>query len=437
MFSFSRNIVFIAACLGLWSCGQRISSPSSFKYDPNNATTCPSASETDKYVEVPVFPDLRLSAKITNIPGLNLHQEAVESPEWKNKKLRVYFELDRPFDPAKKLFIFLNGGPGGDHSVMHALKAIFPEVFESYNVIALDHRGVGCSKPLFPGDLPAESMLMRFAAYDIEAIRKSFGDDHREITVWGGSYGTMLGQTYALLYPDHLNHLILAAAFSAADDFNDAQRKYPSLAVTTVPGVEEKFKLLEAKDSDLAKRFLTWSVRKFYKYKGRVKEIPETLSKVLELLEKNQRSEAFTLVAPDRWVLQWMTRSIACIEIFRAEALHADEFQMFPYNFSTCSEFEGTYEYFNYTDALKNIGARTLLLSGFYDHVTPFEAMQRMSKKIPNNYFHVDMHLGHDVQRSKPLCLGPLVNAFLSNAPNEQLQQLSLVKDCRTPPTIE
>jgi hypothetical protein len=35
----------------------------------------------------------------------------------------------------------------------------------------------------FPGDLPPESMLMRFASHDIEVIRKSFGSDSLEIVV--------------------------------------------------------------------------------------------------------------------------------------------------------------------------------------------------------------------------------------------------------------
>jgi hypothetical protein len=147
----------------------------------------------------------------------------------------------------------------------------------------------------------------------------------------------MLGQTYALLDPDHVRQMILAAAFSSADDFNEAQRKYPSLAVTTLPGLEEKFKLSESKDLEFANRFLTWSVRKFYSYQGRVKEIPEALSEISRLLENNQRSEAMVRVAPDRWVRPWMTRSVACIEIFRGDVLYDDKFEMFPFNFRTCS----------------------------------------------------------------------------------------------------
>lgn len=207
-----RVLAFILWCLS-WSLPAAA-------YDPKTATACPGASETNRYLDVPLFYDIAATgAKISNINGFLPHPEGVREPSHIGKKIKLYFELGAPFDANKEIFFIIPGGPGSDHSLLHAVEKYFPHLMEKYNVVAMDHRGLGCSKPLFPGSEPYQALLMRYAAADIEFIRRELGGSDARINMWGGSYGSFLAQTYALLYPEHVGKTILSGAFSAGDDY--------------------------------------------------------------------------------------------------------------------------------------------------------------------------------------------------------------------------
>lgn len=418
------------------SCARPQENLSTPKYDPDTTHECPAPDALRHYIEVPAIYDLAsVGARLENIPSLspNPHAELLDD-HWDQRKIKLYYEMARPYDPSKEILFLQQGGPGGDHHILHEYVAKDPELADRFNVVAMDHRGVGCSHPLFPGDFPFQSLLMRYAAADIEAIRKDIGGADAKINVFGVSYGTMLAQTYALLFPGNLNKLALQSAFSKAEDFDLAQAKFESLAISTIPGQMERYQAIKTSHPDLAKHFVLWAVRPMYRYWGRVKQVPENFDRFEEAIHVGDIDRAMELTLAERFVMPWMTRSIACVEIFKVATLYRDEFKMFPFNFDTCSEFEGSYEYFDYTEGLRNIGARTLIMGGLFDLVTPIEAMQVMSSRIPDNYFYMDMHLSHSMMQEKPDCYWSIFNAFLAGADDQRLRELSLESRCVLPP---
>ena len=132
------------------------------------------------------------------------------------------------------LFV-LAGGPGEAGSeVLPILNTAMRRVRPTRDIVFIDQRGTGLSGKLEcePGmdedssltDDQVDAALVRcikaskapFAAYttanaarDIEQVRRALG--YGKINLWGGSYGTRLGQAYARAYPANVRTLILDA----------------------------------------------------------------------------------------------------------------------------------------------------------------------------------------------------------------------------------
>lgn len=143
------------------------------------------------------------------------------------------------------------GGPGGSGTnyAANAQTYFGPEVRRVFDIVGFDPRGVGESTPVdclsderldeFAAsdpdpDSPAEldemdQMLAEFgegcleksgdlarhvstaeAARDIDIIRGLLGD--RQLSWFGASYGTLLGATYAELFPDRVGRMVLDGA---------------------------------------------------------------------------------------------------------------------------------------------------------------------------------------------------------------------------------
>jgi len=139
----------------------------------------------------------------------------------------AFREAARP-DP---LFV-LAGGPGQAGSdVLALLPAAFKRVRATRDIVFIDQRGTGLSGKLdcdtppnqdTMSDAELEADLRRciaatrapFSAYstaaaarDIEQVRRALG--YGKINVWGGSYGTRLGQAYARAFPGSVRSLVL------------------------------------------------------------------------------------------------------------------------------------------------------------------------------------------------------------------------------------
>lgn len=130
------------------------------------------------------------------------------------------------------LFV-LAGGPGQAGSeVVQMLTLAFNRVRATRDIVFIDQRGTGLSgrlecksgldEDVQLSDDEVDAELRRcikaskapFAAYttanaarDIEAVRRALG--YGKINLWGGSYGTRLGQVYARAYPASVRALVL------------------------------------------------------------------------------------------------------------------------------------------------------------------------------------------------------------------------------------
>ncbi len=100
--------------------------------------------------------------------------------------------------------IFIPGGPGGAHL---GYRAFDPLAESHHQLIYFDAFGRGKSDT---AKNLSEYTLARDIE-DIEGLRKALNLEH--ITVLGHSYGGLVAQGYALKYPEHLSHLILADTF--------------------------------------------------------------------------------------------------------------------------------------------------------------------------------------------------------------------------------
>lgn len=99
--------------------------------------------------------------------------------------------------------VFLHGGPGG-HTGKACLQFFNPE---KYRVILFDQRGCGKSHPF----LSTEKNTPFDSVHDMEVIRQYF--DFSSWVVFGGSYGSSLALTYAIIHPERVKHLVLRGIF--------------------------------------------------------------------------------------------------------------------------------------------------------------------------------------------------------------------------------
>ncbi|MET0656761.1 MAG: alpha/beta fold hydrolase [Steroidobacteraceae bacterium] len=141
-------------------------------------------------------------------------------------------ETARP-DP---LFV-LAGGPGQPGSdIVSLLDSAFRRVRATRDIVFIDQRGTGRSGKLTCDGLPdlgsvsdSEDEQALFeclqklgkpyrhyntanAVRDLDEVRKALG--YRRVNVWGGSYGTRLGQAYARAFPDNVRSLVLDSVAS-------------------------------------------------------------------------------------------------------------------------------------------------------------------------------------------------------------------------------
>jgi pimeloyl-ACP methyl ester carboxylesterase len=167
------------------------------------------------------------------------------------------------------LFV-LAGGPGQAGSDVVGLQSLaFNRVRATRDIVFIDQRGTGLSGKLdckskpehermtedqLEGELraciaatkaPFSAYTTDAAARDTELVRRALG--YRAVNVWGGSYGTRLGQAYARLYPSSVRSLVLDGV-AAPDQVIPAGAKDGQAAL-------DKMFALCAKDGPCSKAF--------------------------------------------------------------------------------------------------------------------------------------------------------------------------------------
>jgi pimeloyl-ACP methyl ester carboxylesterase len=164
-------------------------------------------------------------------------------------------------DPADRIgsLVINPGGPGvsGIDDFVNELDALTPELLNDFDIVTFDPRGVQRSDPVTCGETPGAARgplpdpipqtaaaqhatfadLRNFAAdcekasgavlpylgtvdvaRDLDRLRQALGDNG--LTYMGQSYGTLLGATYAQLFPTHIRAMVLDSAIDPALSFS-------------------------------------------------------------------------------------------------------------------------------------------------------------------------------------------------------------------------
>ena len=100
--------------------------------------------------------------------------------------------------------ILIPGGPGGNH---YGFRPAFDSLAKNNTVIYFDAFGRGKSDTA----KDVKEYTLARDIEDIEGIRIAL--HYQKLNVLGHSYGGLVAQGYALKYPDHVNHLVLANTF--------------------------------------------------------------------------------------------------------------------------------------------------------------------------------------------------------------------------------
>jgi len=136
---------------------------------------------------------------------------------------------------SKTPLMFLAGGPGqAAAELASALRNVFYEVRKTRDLILVDQRGTGASHPLqcedaaeqnvyvsTPEDFSIEEInhcieqltgeLSQYnsenAIRDFDAVRIAL--DHKQINIYGGSYGSRVGLVYMRMFPESLRSVVL------------------------------------------------------------------------------------------------------------------------------------------------------------------------------------------------------------------------------------
>ena len=103
--------------------------------------------------------------------------------------------------------VFINGGPGFDHS-FHHLSPVWERLATARRVVFFDQPGTGQSWPVGSDDLIAVNDLL----LSIEAIRAAIGAPR--ISLLGHSWGGYIAMAYAIRHPEKVDRLVLVASIA-------------------------------------------------------------------------------------------------------------------------------------------------------------------------------------------------------------------------------
>lgn len=118
---------------------------------------------------------------------------------------QIYWETSG--NPDGKPAVFVHGGPGGGTSPDQ--RRFFDPA--RYRIVLFDQRNCGRSRPHVADGADLSTNTTVHLVADMEALRTHLGIDRWQ--VFGGSWGSTLGLTYAQTHPDRVTELVLRGIF--------------------------------------------------------------------------------------------------------------------------------------------------------------------------------------------------------------------------------
>jgi pimeloyl-ACP methyl ester carboxylesterase len=259
-----RAAVGLGLSLLLAACGGAAGGPNSPSRSSAPTTTIPATpttttTTTTTTTELPVAP-ISWSAC-----GVDLQCGSVTVPldyaHPTGATIGIAVERHLADEPANRIgsLVINPGGPGvsGIDDFANELASLTPELLDDFDIVTFDPRGVQRSNPVtcgetqgaaqgpLPNPVPRTAAEQRtlladmrqFAgdcerasgamlpyvgtvdvARDLDRLRQALGD--RGLTYMGQSYGTLLGATYAQLFPTHIRAMVLDSPIDPALSFD-------------------------------------------------------------------------------------------------------------------------------------------------------------------------------------------------------------------------
>ncbi|KAF5501975.1 Proline iminopeptidase [Colletotrichum aenigma] len=256
------------------------------------------------------------------------------------------------------LMITLHGGRGmGDH---RSDFKIYSQLSDKIRVLSFDYRGHGQSSLTKP-------YTFEQIVDDIEGVRQHFAGD-KQVIICGGSFGGFLAQRYAIKYASKVSHLILRG--TAASHHHEA---------------------------------------------GAIKTLEERIHKVPSFSVDMLRNKVFGAYESDR---EFQLIYFAMMPLYR---------EVFDPDAALKSNLDGVYvaeshndlysqkeKYFDYTDRLSQITAKTLVVVGDKDWICPPENSKLIAEKIPGAELFMVENANHGVHAEKPEVVLPKIRRHLN-----------------------
>jgi pimeloyl-ACP methyl ester carboxylesterase len=219
---------------------------------PSSSGSAAGGSSTGSAAIVPQKSVLKWQACTGQLAGLECAslQVPLNYADPSGRKITLALSMVPSTAPASQqqgVMLVNPGGPGapGRSFAGDVAAGVSPQVAADYDIVGFDPRGVGGSVPALscdpdffqgvqPNDIPAnaaaEQVLINRAkdyaaaceqrygwflpyettvntARDMDEIRQAFGV--KQVTYYGFSYGTYLGQVYGTLFPDQVRRMVL------------------------------------------------------------------------------------------------------------------------------------------------------------------------------------------------------------------------------------
>lgn len=277
----------------------------------------------------------------------------------------VYYEVCG--NPLGEPVVFLHGGPGSGCNPTQ--RRFFDPAH--YYIVLIDQRGCGRSKPLGSTSQNTTADLVA----DIDLIRKTL--NIKQWHVFGGSWGSTLALSYALVFPQHVTSLILRGIFlSRQSELNwflgDISHFYPDVWRTLQSFLPEN-----ERDDVLCA------------YSKRIFSDDSTVNIPAALQWNAYESAIMRLIPSETSTSATPTNEQDAIEVARARVqIHYIQHKCF---------VDG--------DAMLDAASQlthipTVIVQGRYDMVCPPKSAWELSRAMPHAEFYIVQDAGHSAMEA-------------------------------------